>query len=98
MHNGNEATRKPFALTRRVFLTSLSASLVPRSFGFPGSARAAAAAPPRPLVGAIRWDAWYSPGSQPTEAMKQSLGPQKYRWRAPFFGAQINRVSFGLQY
>ena len=98
MHNGNEATRKPFALTRRVFLTSLSASLVPRSFGFPGSARAAAAAPPRPLVGAIRWDAWYSPGSQPTEAMKQSLGPQKYRWRAPFFGAQINRDPNALDF
>ncbi|MCC8979654.1 hypothetical protein [Bradyrhizobium acaciae] len=91
MDNGNEAVRKPFALTRRMFLASLSASLLPGSLSFLGSGNpAAAAAPSRPLVGAIRWDAWYAPGSQPTEAMKQSLGPEKYRWRTPFFGAPTN--------
>ncbi|MBR0898205.1 hypothetical protein JQ616_24870 [Bradyrhizobium tropiciagri] len=99
MDNGNEAIRKPFALTRRMFLTSLSASLLPGSLSFLGSGHpAAAATPSRPLVGAIRWDAWYAPGSQPTEAMKQSLGPQKYRWRAPFFGTQVNRDPNALDF
>ena len=99
MNNENAAVRKPFALTRRMFLTSLSASLLPGSLSVLGSSHpAAAAAPSRPLVGAIRWDAWYSPGSQPTEAMKQSLGPEKYRWRTPFFGTQMNRDPNALDF
>jgi hypothetical protein len=37
------------------------------------------------LVGAIRWDAWFSPGSVATDAVERALAPEKYRWRAPFF-------------
>lgn len=53
-------------------------------------ARAASAAPPpqRPLVGAIRWDAWYAPGSSVTSAVERSLTPEQYRWRRPFFSRQ----------
>jgi hypothetical protein len=39
----------------------------------------------RPLVGAIRWDAWYSPGSSETDAVQQTLAPEKYHYRLPFF-------------
>lgn len=78
-------------LTRRTFLTSLSASLLPAALCLPGSRQSAAfAAPDRPLVGALRWDAWYSPGSQPTEAVKRSLAPERYHWRAPFFSRQLD--------
>ncbi|ABA03807.1 hypothetical protein Nwi_0540 [Nitrobacter winogradskyi Nb-255] len=67
-------------LTRRAVVASLAANLFPPIFG-----RTSFAVKPRPLVGAIRWDAWYSPGSAPTEAVENSLSPEKYRWRAPFF-------------
>lgn len=50
----------------------------------------------RPLVGAIRWDAWHTPWSRvqegaddgPVRAMERSLGPGRYHWRLPFF-AQV---------
>jgi hypothetical protein len=32
----------------------------------------------RPLVGALRWDAWYAPGSEPTVAVERSLAPPQY--------------------
>lgn len=73
-------------LTRRTMLASLAACLIPPSLHLLGlRSFAAAAAAPRPLVGAIRWDAWYSPGSAPTKAVENSLSPEKYRWRTPFF-------------
>jgi hypothetical protein len=86
-------------LTRRTVVASLAASLVPLSLhGLGSRSFAASAAKPRPLVGAIRWDAWYSPGSMPTEAVQTSLAPEKYRWRTPFFakdgGHDSNTVSF----
>jgi hypothetical protein len=37
------------------------------------------------LVGAIRWDAWFAPGSVSTEAVTKALAPAKYNWRLPFF-------------
>ena len=42
----------------------------------------------RPLVGAIRWDAWYAPGTEVTSAVERSLSPTRYRWRLPFFAKQ----------
>lgn len=69
-------------LTRRTVVASLAANLVPSIFS---RSSFAATVKPRPLVGAIRWDAWYSPGSAPTEAVENSLSPERYRWRAPFF-------------
>ena len=38
-----------------------------------------------PLVGAIRWDAWYGRGSVPTMAMERNLSPPEFRHRLPFF-------------
>lgn len=43
---------------------------------------------PLPSVGAIRWDAWYTPGSVPTDAVTRALTPQRYHHRLPFF-AQV---------
>ena len=48
---------------------------------------AATPATGRPLVGAIRWDAWYAPGSDVTSAVERTLSSQRYRWRAPFFAS-----------
>jgi hypothetical protein len=39
----------------------------------------------RPLVGAIRWDAWT--GGWVTETMQKTLGPAKYHERLPWFAA-----------
>jgi hypothetical protein len=39
----------------------------------------------RPLVGALRWDAWYAPGSEQTAAVERSLSPAQYQARLPFF-------------
>jgi hypothetical protein len=39
----------------------------------------------RPLVGAIRWDAWHGAAGGPGLAVEKSLGPQKYHFRLPFF-------------
>lgn len=43
----------------------------------------------RPLAGAIRWDAWYAPGSEPTQAIERSLTPLQFQPRLPFF-AQLD--------
>lgn len=40
-------------------------------------------APPAPLVGAIRWDAWT--GGEVTVQVERALGPKKYHWRLPWF-------------
>ncbi|MBN1773953.1 MAG: hypothetical protein JXB32_22025 [Deltaproteobacteria bacterium] len=40
---------------------------------------------PRPLVGAIRWDAWQEEGAVQA-AVEASLNPAHWRWRAPWFG------------
>ncbi|WP_454630028.1 hypothetical protein [Bradyrhizobium cenepequi] len=90
---------RPRAFTRRTILASLAASLVPTSLPVLNpKSFAASAAKPGPLVGAIRWDAWYSPGSAPTQAVENSLSPEKYRWRTPFFardhGHDSGAVSF----
>lgn len=37
-----------------------------------------------PLVGAIRWDAWYS-DKGPVKEVEHSLGPPKYHFRLPWF-------------
>jgi hypothetical protein len=85
--------------TRRTIVASLAAGLIPPALSALSlKSFAATAAKPRPLVGAIRWDAWYAPGSTTTEAVKNSLSPQKYRWRTPFFaksdGHDSGAVSF----
>ena len=54
---------------------------------------AAKASEQRPLVGAIRWDAWYAPNSSVTEAVRESLAPAEYNWRLPFFARKQNDAS-----
>ncbi|MCA1453671.1 hypothetical protein I6F35_10660 [Bradyrhizobium sp. BRP22] len=90
---------RPRTLTRRTIVAALAAGLVPTSLHVLSlKSFAASAAKSRPLVGAIRWDAWYSPGSAPTQAVENSLSPEKYRWRTPFFardqGNDSDAVSF----
>lgn len=61
-------------IARRALLAGLAALPMP--------ARAQA----RPVaIGAIRWDAWYAPGSVPTAAVERALSPPAWRHRAPFF-------------
>src|SRR6202012_4640409 len=38
----------------------------------------------RPLVGALRWDAWYS-DKGPVKETERTLGPPKYHFRLPWF-------------
>lgn len=47
----------------------------------------------RPLVGALRWDAWYAPGTKVTDAVTDTLSPEKFRWRAPFFAGAGEKKS-----
>ncbi|WP_342722998.1 hypothetical protein AAFG07_27810 [Bradyrhizobium sp. B097] len=74
-------------LTRRLFLALGSAGI---SYAFGRRLAARQVAPPtdRPLVGAIRWDAWYAPGSTSTTAVQTSLSPAQYHWRVPFFAKE----------
>ncbi|MFW6189021.1 MAG: hypothetical protein ACOC7T_01190 [Planctomycetota bacterium] len=62
---------------------------------------AAASAGPgeRPVVGAIRWDAWT--GGATTELMERTLGPAKYHHRLPWFAEVVGenevRIDGGRQ-
>ena len=47
------------------------------------------ASPDRPIVGAIRWDAWYGQGT-PVSEVEKTLGPRKYHFRLPFFAQVIS--------
>ena len=51
-----------------------------------GAARTNAEA--RPIVGAIRWDAWYGQGG-PVAEVERSLGPRKFHFRLPFFARML---------
>lgn len=64
-------------IARRRLFGSLAAALLP----WPVAARA----PAEIAIGAIRWDAWQSPGSIPTRAVEYALSPPHYRDRLPFF-------------
>ena len=52
----------------------------------------------RPLLGAIRWDAWHTPTNGPehggrggpVRAMEASLSPRQYQHRAPFFAKAVS--------
>jgi hypothetical protein len=68
------------AWTRRDLLVRLAAATFAAS-----TAVLRAQGADRPLVGALRWDAWYVPGSEPTAAVERSLSPPQYQSRLPFF-------------
>ena len=44
----------------------------------------------KPLVGAIRWDAWYGDGTSVNGAVEATLSPQQWQWRAPFFAEVVS--------
>ena len=48
-------------------------------------AQTTAARAPRPLAGAIRWDAWHGGRGEPGLVVQRSLGPEKWHYRLPFF-------------
>ena len=52
----------------------------------------------RPVVGAIRWDAWHNPdkGSAARE-VERSLSPKKYHWRAPFFSEILSDTAIRIK-
>lgn len=70
--------------TRRSVLIGLPLAIASYSAAFGKSVS-------RPPVGAIRWDAWYAPGSQQTEAMSQTLGDPLFAGRIPSFGKRCSK-------
>ena len=77
-----------FTINRRAFLRAVSgaglaALLRPGAFGQIATPKNSV----RPLMGAIRWDAWYDPANgSVAQAVEKSLGPAQYHYRMPFFG------------
>ncbi|MDR3466589.1 MAG: hypothetical protein P4M07_11650 [Xanthobacteraceae bacterium] len=67
-------------LTRRGVLRLVAGAAV-AAHARPAAARA------RALLGALRWDAWYAPGSSVTAAVERSLTPPRYQPRLPFFAS-----------
>jgi hypothetical protein len=49
----------------------------------------------RPIVGAIRWDAWYGRGS-PVSEVEKTLGPKKYHFRLPFFAKVVSPAAVSI--
>jgi hypothetical protein len=43
----------------------------------------------KPVVGAIRWDAWHGDRSEVGKAVERSLGPERWHGRLPFFSRVI---------
>ena len=39
----------------------------------------------KPIVGAIRWDAWHGARGPVGQVVERTLGPAKYHYRLPFF-------------
>lgn len=45
---------------------------------------------PRPVVGAIRWDAWHGDASYVGQTVEKTLAPEHWHYRLPFFGKEID--------
>ncbi len=71
-------------MRRRALLRGAAAAAF-ASAAVPYAARADAVPPARPVLGAIRWDAWQAPGTPTTRAVERSLSPAAWRHRLPFF-------------
>jgi hypothetical protein len=67
----------------RLWLTVLTAAFA-LATGWPAPVRG----DDRPIVGAIRWDAWYGDGG-PVAEVERSLGPRKFHFRLPFFARVV---------
>lgn len=65
------------------FVSSLSLCILPVLL--------AAEAPwSRPVVGAIRWDAWHGPASEVGLTVERTLAPKRWHYRLPFFGKEVS--------
>jgi hypothetical protein len=71
-----------FLFALALMLTAWAAEPAPKEKGTMGS-------PPRPVVGAIRWDAWHGDKGVPGQAVERSLGPKRWHARIPFFGKAV---------
>jgi hypothetical protein len=71
-------------ITRRSVITALAGIAGSAIFSTSESSPAE-----KPLVGAIRWDAWYDPADgRVAAAVERALGPHRYHHRMPFFGTE----------
>jgi hypothetical protein len=50
----------------------------------------------RPLVGAIRWDAWHGDKGGPGRAVELSLSPEQWHSRLPFFAKVVSTASVAI--
>lgn len=71
--------------------------LLPSQATRPGAASRPAATMPwrgqgaaRPVVGAIRWDAWHGDRGAPGRAVEKTLGPKQWHDRLPFFAKVLS--------
>jgi len=44
----------------------------------------------RPVVGAIRWDAWHGEASNVGLVVEKTLSPQRWHYRLPFYGVEVS--------
>jgi hypothetical protein len=70
-----------------LLLVLLSLSVAPAGESDP---RERPGTPARPIVGAIRWDAWHGDKGMPGQAVERSLGPKRWHHRLPFFGKAVS--------
>jgi hypothetical protein len=76
-------------MNRRAFLSGLAGASLPLLIGRRAWAQAASPSRPPPLIGAIRWDAWYDPADEKVaQSVERSLGPAEFHYRMPFFGRE----------
>jgi hypothetical protein len=47
----------------------------------------------QPIVGAIRWDAWFGDLSPVGQTVEQTLGPKHWHYRLPFYGVELSDSS-----
>jgi hypothetical protein len=75
-------------ISRRKFVRVFSGAAIAARVE-PGKFAQAFVAKPttRPLIGAIRWDAWYDPADgKVAQAVEKALGAAMFHYRMPFFG------------
>ena len=69
------------------FLLAASTCVAALSASAQGSS-ASVAPRGRPLIGAIRWDAWS--GGPTTRHVEKTLGPKQYHWRLPWYAEVVD--------
>ena len=77
-------------------LSAASAGCGPSLDSGGSSVGAADSSAARPVVGAIRYDAWQN-GGPLGDAAVASLGPKKWRYRLPFYGTEISDTQVQLR-